>query len=84
MMFAKRASTVGIIAINGRGAAHAGVMTVARSSRGCAGIWRRNPVSGRLELRWEAVSTSPRQSDAEEAASTRPLPRMAQTFRAAA
>lgn len=64
-MFTKRAFPIGIIRY-GRGAARvasvapsvASIMA-ARPSRGYVGVWRQNPASGRLELRWQRAPESP-------------------------
>ncbi|MFZ0500153.1 MAG: hypothetical protein WAU49_11270 [Steroidobacteraceae bacterium] len=66
-MFAKRTFPV---RINGyeRGTARVVRLAVARPSRGCVGVWWRNPASGRLELRWRPARESRVQSDAEDVA----------------
>lgn len=66
-MFAKRAFPIRIIGY-GRGAACAAPTAVARASRGCVAVWRRNPASGRLELRWQPAPKSRVQSDVDDVA----------------
>ncbi len=66
-MFTKRAFPIRMTGY-GRGAARAARLAVARPSRGCAGVWRRNPVSGRLELQWQPAPASTVRSDVDDVA----------------
>lgn len=62
-MFAKRAFPIRIIGYR-RGAAR----VAPTAARGCVAVWRRDPASGRLELRWQPAPKSRVQSDADDVA----------------
>ena len=66
-MFTKRAFAIRIIG-DKHGAAGVARMAAARPSRGCIAVWRRNPVSGRLELRWQPAPASTVRSDVDDVA----------------
>jgi hypothetical protein len=59
-MFTKRAFPVRSVGY-GRGAVRVArrVVPVAARPSGYVGVWRRNPTSGRLELRWQPAPESP-------------------------
>lgn len=61
-MFTKGAFSIRIVGY-GRGASRVAQLvapaTAVRPSLGCVGVWRRNPASGRLELRWQPAPESP-------------------------
>jgi hypothetical protein len=69
-MFKIRAHPIGAVGYGrgaGRVAPRTASMAAVRPSRGYVGVWRRNPTSGRLELRWQPAPESPLHSQVGDA-----------------
>jgi hypothetical protein len=71
IMFTNRAHPIRAVRY-GRGAARVARLVApaaaARPSRGYVGVWRQNPASGRLELRWQPAPESPLRWDVADMA----------------
>lgn len=84
-MFRKHALTLRIGPRAVIAAGNARVVGANRSrERIITAVWQRNPVSGRLELKWQAMFARADSSNADDVASIGALSRVAQALRVAA
>ena len=68
-MFSNRALPIRTVRYGRRAARVARLVApaaAARPSRGYVGVWRQNPASGRLELRWQPAPETPLRWDVED------------------